>query len=242
MATAAARPRAAPAPAHRQAWARALRRLGSPLGAALWGLLLVAHLAGQAWDEQALQRGAQRLGPAATAALPALRALLAQGQAVPDAQRLPLVNQFFNLRVEFRTDAEVWGVDDHWTTPLEMLGAGRGDCEDYVIAKYVSLLAMGVSRERLRLVYVRARLPDSPEPQAHMVLAYYADPEAEPLVLDNLRGEVLPASRRGDLTPVFSFNSDGLWQGVGRTSAGDPMARLSRWRQTWQRILQEGWQ
>ena len=41
-------------------------------------------------------------------------------------------------------------------------------------------------------------------------------PGAEPLILDNLITEVRPASRRPDLVPVFSFNSEGLWQGVGR--------------------------
>ena len=64
-----------------------------------------------------------------------------------------------------------------------------------------------------------------------MVLAWYAQPLAEPLILDNLIGEVRPASKRPDLTPVFSFNSEGLWQGTGSTSAGDPVSRLSRWRE-----------
>lgn len=61
--------------------------------------------------------------------------------------------------------------------------------------------------------------------QAHMVLAYHAQPHAEPVILDNLISELRPASRRPDLTPVFSFNGDGLWQGVGDTTAGDPLAR-----------------
>jgi hypothetical protein len=56
-------------------------------------------------------------------------------------------------------------------------------------------------------------------------------PNAEPLILDNLITDVRPASRRPDLAPVFSFNSEGLWQGVGSQTAGDPTARLSRWRE-----------
>ena len=47
----------------------------------------------------------------------------------------------------------------------------------------------------------------------HMVLAYYAQPDAEPLVLDNLVDEILPAGRRPDLLPVLSFNDDGAWAG-----------------------------
>jgi predicted transglutaminase-like cysteine proteinase len=96
---------------------------------------------------------------------------------------------------------------------------------------------------KLRLVYVRAAIGGSGGlVQAHMVLAYYAQPAAEPLILDNLVGEVRPASRRPDLTPVFSFNSEGLWQGVGPTRAGDPVARLSRWREVLAKARAEGFQ
>ena len=75
-----------------------------------------------------------------------------------------------------------------------------------------------------------------------MVLAYYAQPGAEPLILDNLIGEVRPASRRPDLTPVFSFNSEGLWQGAAGAAAGDPTARLSRWREVLAKARAEGFQ
>lgn len=206
---------------------------------ALFAPLLVAPPL-RAWDAQQMRAAAQRAGPGAVAALAPLQNMLAEARSQDDDARLLATNQFYNLRIDFRPDSEVWGQEDYWATPLQSLAAGRGDCEDYVIAKYTTLLAMGVQRSRLRLVYVRARMSDAPAPVAHMVLAYYATPGAEPLILDNLRADVLPASQRSDLTPVFSFNSEGLWQGVGQATAGDPMARLSRWRDTWQRIQQEG--
>ena len=188
-----------------------------------------------------MQAAAQRLGPRAVAALPSLQALLNGMRAMPnDGERLQAVNRFFNQRISFRSDAEVWGREDHWASPLEALSQGLGDCEDYAIAKYASLLASGVQRERLRLVYVRAELPSQSRAQAHMVLAYYAHPGAEPLILDNLVPDVLPASQRRDLSPVFSFNSEGLWEGVSGASAGDPLARLSRWREAWAKTLDEG--
>ncbi len=211
--------------------------------AVLWAAVLATLLAAQplrAWDAQQMRAAAQRMGPGAVAALGPLQNMLVEARAQDDDARLLAVNQFYNLRIEFKSDLEVWGQEDYWATPLQSLAAGRGDCEDYVIAKYTTLLAMGMPRTRLRLVYVRARVSDAPAPVAHMVLAYYATPSAEPLILDNLRADVLPASQRNDLTPVFSFNSEGLWQGVGHATAGDPMARLSRWRDTWQRIQQEG--
>ncbi len=141
----------------------------------------------------------------------------------------------------FRDDQEVWNQVDYWASPLETLDKGMGDCEDFAIAKYFSLLAVGVPPARLRLVYVRLQIGGAGGPsQAHMVLAYYATPQAEPLILDNLVTEIRPASRRPDLTPVFSFNSEGLWQGTGAQSAGDPVARLSRWRDVLVKARVEG--
>ena len=205
-------------------------------------MLLAAAVAlpSAAWDAALMQAAAQRLGPRAVALVPPLQAMLNAAHAMSDADRLRTVNQFFNQRIAWRTDMDVWGVDDYWATPLEALDKGQGDCEDYAIAKYASLLAAGTAPDRLRLVYVRAQLPNQTAAQAHMVLAYYGDAGAEPLILDNLRPEVLPASRRPDLAPVFSFNAAGLWAGTGEQRAGDPLVRLSRWREVWSKTREEG--
>ena len=190
-------------------------------------LLGAAALPALAWDAAVMQSAARKLGPAAVAALPPLQALLGRMEAADDRERLQAVNRFFNQRIAFATDQSVWDQEDYWASPLEALAKGQGDCEDYAIAKYASLLAVGVAPARLRLVYVRARMPAGtvPASQAHMVLAYHANPGDEPLILDNLVPEVLPASARPDLTPLFSFSADGLWHGTGSVSAGDPLAR-----------------
>jgi predicted transglutaminase-like cysteine proteinase len=191
-----------------------------------------------AYDTARMQRAAERVGPRASAALPALQSLLQSATGPDEEAQLTAVNGFFNRRIVFRDDALVWGQTDHWTSPLELLDKGEGDCEDYAIAKYFSLLALGLPAQRLRLVYVRAQI--GTESVAHMVLAVYPQPGAEPLILDNLVGSVRPASRRPDLTPVFSFNSEGLWNGTGLQSAGDPQARLSRWREVLAKAKAEG--
>jgi predicted transglutaminase-like cysteine proteinase len=185
-----------------------------------------------------MQRAAVAQGPLASSGVRALQPLLAAAIGQDDLQRLNTLNEFFNRRIVFTPDSEAY-----WASPLEMLGKGRGDCEDYVIAKYFSLMAAGIPSAKLRLVYVRATIGGpGGAVQAHMVLAYYAAPGAEPLILDNLIGEIRPASRRSDLEPVFSFNSDGLWQGTGAQSAGDPVARLSRWREVLAKARAEGFQ
>lgn len=187
-----------------------------------------------------MRSAAQRLGPNAVAALPHLQKLLREAPALDEPGKLAATNQFFNLRLRFASDLEIWGQDEYWATPLQALNAAAGDCEDYAIGKYTVLLAMGVQHSRLRLVYVRATMPDVAAPVPHMVLAYYPMPSSEPLILDNLQAGIVPASQRPDLVPVFSFNSDSLWQGVGHSLAGSATARLSRWRDTWARIQQEG--
>ncbi|MFT3666278.1 transglutaminase-like cysteine peptidase [Piscinibacter sp.] len=214
------------------------------LVAAALGCALLAASVGQAWDRDRMTQAAQRLGPQAVAAVKALQPLLAEAARGEETQLLVAVNDFFNRRIAFADDLAVWGENDHWASPLETLARGQGDCEDYAIAKYFSLLAAGVPVGRLRLVYVRARIgaPGGADAvsQAHMVLAWYAQPGAEPLILDNLVAELRPASQRPDLTPVFSFNSEGLWQGTGSASAGDPVNRLSRWREVIAKARAEG--
>jgi len=206
-------------------------------------LLAFSMLAPRAWDADTMLRAAQAQGPQALAGARALQATLAGLNGRDDAAKLAAVNQFFNRRIVFTSDQEVWGQVDYWASPLEMLAKGRGDCEDFVIGKYFSLLVAGVPVQHLRLVYVRATIGGAGgETVAHMVLAYYATPGAEPLILDNLIGEIRPASRRPDLEPVFSFNGEGLWQGVGSQSAGDPVARLSRWREVLAKVRAEGFQ
>src|SRR5690554_4361761 len=118
----------------------------------------------------------------------------------------------------------VWRRDDYWATPLEALGRGRGDCEDFVIGKYFSLVHLGVPPEKLRLIYVRAQVDG--RSVAHMVLGYYDQPDSEPLILDNLVHRIEPASRRRDLTPVFSFNAHAVFA-KGSQSAG--VDRITRW-------------
>lgn len=155
----------------------------------------------------------------------------------PVGVQLERINQFFNIRTIFQSDMETWGQADYWATPLETLMRGHGDCEDFAIAKYFSLLSIGVPEARLRMIYVRAQIDGSS--QAHMVLGYYERPDAEPLILDNLNGLIEPASKRPDLTPIFSFNGEGLWAGNTR-AGGDPTERLSRWRDLLARVREEG--
>ncbi len=194
--------------------------------------------------ERLLASITQRWGAGATPKFTAWQNLLQGVRSASDNDRLKRINDFFNRQIAFGEDVAIWNQPDYWATPLETLGRGAGDCEDFAIAKYYSLKEVGVAPDKLRLIYVRAKTgsSDAVASQAHMVLAYYAQPDAEPLVLDNLISEIRPASRRPDLVPVFSFNSEGVFTGVSAKEA-TPAAgtgRLSRWEDLLKRARAEG--
>lgn len=156
----------------------------------------------------------------------AWRNIINNSGTLPERQQLETVNRFFNL-FDFVDDIEHWQQEDYWATPVEFIGTRGGDCEDFSIAKYFTLLELGIPVEKLRLTYVKAVKLD----QFHMVLAYYPEPRAMPLILDNLEGEIQPANQRGDLIPIFSFNGQKLWlnkqKGQGKVVGG--AERLANW-------------
>lgn len=174
------------------------------------------------------------------------RQLIDDSRTLGTQDKLRRINEFFNRKIQFVDDIQVWGQTDYWATPIETLAKGKGDCEDFTIAKYFTLLDAGMQNDQLRLIYVKARIggPSSNVTQAHMVLAFYPSPEAEPLILDNLITDIRPASRRPDLQPVFSFNSMGIW--ANPVARGVPsstgVGRLTRWQDLLNRAKAEGFE
>lgn len=153
-----------------------------------------------------------------------------------DLDKLHAVNRFFN-RNRFLTDQEHWQKEDYWATPIEFISTKGGDCEDFAIAKYITLRALDIPDEKLRITYVKSLRLN----QAHMVLTYYSTPRAIPLVLDNLINTIQPATSRTDLQPVYSFNGDGLWmakmRGEGQRLGGAD--DLDMWQDFIQRLQRE---
>lgn len=147
----------------------------------------------------------------------------------PAMEALQAVNSYFN-RIRFIDDSIHWGQGDYWATPAETVASDGGDCEDFAIAKYFFLKELGVPIERLRITYVRALKLN----RAHMVLAYYVSPEAEPLILDNLEDRIRAASDRMDLDPVFSFNDDDVRM-VSDGQRAKP-AQIREWRSLLDRL------
>lgn len=152
---------------------------------------------------------------------------------LPEREKLAAVNQFFN-QLTFIDDIKLWGTENYWATPLEFIGVNGGDCEDFAIAKYFSLLELGIADEKMRITMVKSLTLN----QYHMVVAYYETPGAIPVILDNIDGQIKPANQRNDLLPVYSFNGKKLWlnkkQGQGELAGKS--TQLKRWNNLNQRM------
>jgi len=187
-------------------------------------------------DSVLLDNVEQKHGKTAKKRLLDWQDLIVSDNSTGDLDKLEKVNTFFN-RIDFVSDSLLWNQDDYWATPVELIVMNGGDCEDFSIAKYFTLKKMGVDENKLNMTYVKALTLN----QAHMVVTYYDTPESEPLILDNLNPDILPASARSDLVPVFSFNGSGLWlakeRSRGRKVGGSE--RYKRWTDLLQRMPAE---
>jgi predicted transglutaminase-like cysteine proteinase len=163
--------------------------------------------------------------------------LMAAGKILSEPDKLQQVNYFFNHNIQFAEDLVVWLKNDYWATPVELLAKGAGDCEDFSIAKYFTLIEIGVDESKLRITYVKALKLNVP----HMVLSYFESPQAVPLVLDNLKPNISSATDRSDLLPVYSFNGSSLWlakiKGSGQLVGNAD--RLNLWADLKRRMLEK---
>jgi predicted transglutaminase-like cysteine proteinase len=189
-------------------------------------------------DQKVLQKVQEKFGLDAKTRLVAWQELLQRYSGATDSEKLEEINSFFNKKIVFANDINLYGVNDYWASPVEFLARGSGDCEDYAIAKYFSLKMMGVAEEKLRIAYVKALRYN----MFHMVMLYYKNPGAEPLILDSLVDSIKPASERKDLLPIFTFNGAGLWlaHDRGQGKLVGKSSRLTAWNDLLQRMAEKG--
>ncbi len=113
------------------------------------------------------------------------------------------VNDLIN-RQKYIIDRENWGESDYWATPVEFFTRG-GDCEDFAIAKYISLKLLGVPEERMRVAIIHDKIKDIP----HAVLIVYTDKGA--VLLDNQIKEVRYTDKVSRYRPIFTINRQAWW-------------------------------
>ena len=115
--------------------------------------------------------------------------------------RIGEINRAINLAIAATSDKSQYGVEDRWASPLTTFTSGRGDCEDYALAKYAALRALGFDESDLSLLIVR--LPQSQTDHAVLSVRY----EGRWLVLDNRRFAMLDVVHL-DAVPLFALRED----------------------------------
>jgi predicted transglutaminase-like cysteine proteinase len=132
--------------------------------------------------------------------------IVAQGRAQTGRARIGIINRAINLAIRPMSDLAQWGVIDRWSAPLVTLTTGRGDCEDYAIAKYVALTQAGVAAEDVRLVIVR----DLAAGEDHAVVA--ARLNGDWIILDNRWLTLVEGSEMRRTVPLFVLDQTGVKQ------------------------------
>ena len=115
--------------------------------------------------------------------------------------RLGWLNRAVNMSVKPVSDWVQYGDADYWASPLQTLGSGTGDCEDYAIVKYVALRAAGIDADNLRLVIVQ----DERRGTQHAVVAVRY--EQQWLILDNLTMAIINSEDARSYRPLFTLNN-----------------------------------
>ncbi len=113
------------------------------------------------------------------------------------------VNKMMNKK-RYVVDQKNWGKSDYWATPIEFMERG-GDCEDFAIAKYSALRALGVPENRMRIAIVQDEIKNIP----HAILIVYS--ENGPVVLDNQIKDVRQADSIAHYKPIYSINREAWW-------------------------------
>jgi predicted transglutaminase-like cysteine proteinase len=131
-------------------------------------------------------------------------AVIAAGRAHDGRARIGTINRAINMAIRPTSDLAQWGVPDRWSAPLATLTSGRGDCEDYAIAKYLALREAGVAEDNVRLVIVR----ELASGEDHAVVAARVDEKW--IVLDNRRLTLLEDTDMPRVRPLFIFDRDGV--------------------------------
>lgn len=141
--------------------------------------------------------------PAASRRVKLWKAEIQRLQGKSRAEQIAGINAFLNA-IPYVEDINNYSTRDYWATPDEFLARG-GDCEDFAIAKYVSLRALGFLPQQLRIAIVQDQVKNIP----HAILVVYSG--AESFVLDNQDKQVEPAALVTRYKPIFSINSTSWW-------------------------------
>ena len=131
-------------------------------------------------------------------------AIVDEGRGLSGRARIGVINRAINMAIEPVSDMVQWGVPDRWSAPLETFTTGKGDCEDYAIAKYVALGEAGIAADDIKLMIVRNTAAN----EDHAVTAVRLD--GAWIILDNRWLKMVEDTAMSQAVPLFSLGSEGV--------------------------------
>ena len=124
-------------------------------------------------------------------------------QGADQLAQLKSIHGYMN-ETRYIVDPRNWNHKDYWATPKQFFDRD-GDCEDYSIAKFMSLRALGWSNDQQRIVV----LQDENLGITHAILMAYLDGEA--WVPGNQIEKIIKVKRILHYRPYYSINEGGWW-------------------------------
>lgn len=131
--------------------------------------------------------------------------LISRNRMVSREEQVAAVNVWVNHNLSYVADRTSHGQSDRWLSVSQSLTSGRGDCEDFAIAKYQILRELGFEEQDIYMVVGReisVRLD-------HAIVAVRMNDGF--LIMDNVTDRVLTESEMVDFLPTFSFSSSHTW-------------------------------
>jgi predicted transglutaminase-like cysteine proteinase len=135
--------------------------------------------------------------------------ILKEAAALTGKAKIEFINQKINSAIRYTSDIAQWSDPDVWSAPTTANGkgsfdTGKGDCEDYAIAKYTALKASGIAVENLRILLVRDRTVG----MDHAILA--TRHAGRWVLLDNRWDRLIDDTDATQFVPLFAMNDTGV--------------------------------
>ena len=146
-------------------------------------------------------------------------AIVDQGRGLVGRARIGVINRAINLSIMAVSDMAQWGVDDRWSPPLETFSTGKGDCEDYAIAKYSALIETGLAAADVKLMIVHNTAAN----EDHAVTAVRLD--GTWIILDNRWLRLVEDTAMVQAVPLFALGAEGVQQFLPDVLIGERRTR-----------------
>jgi len=164
--------------------------------------------------------------------------MVEKAKKLPEIKKINMVNNFFNQEIDYQQDIHLYRISDHWASIAETLRLAQGDCEDYVIAKYVTLRILNIDDAKLKLKYVVHESEKKLTP--HMVLVYQKSIKSPKMVLDNINTSIKNLNDRKDLSVRYAFNANRVWIGISSYAFHQVKNKFVKWHEVLSKTAYSG--